>query len=104
MHVEMGLVLGEDFAQVAFVHDEDPVEEFTAYAAHPPFHETGLRAASRLRWVHSASTGKYVLITVHDKRGIEAMNAAGVLSAFAGIAVHDGWSPYDAYDKATHAR
>jgi hypothetical protein len=35
MHVEMGLVLGEDLAQVAFVHDEDPVEEFTAYAAHP---------------------------------------------------------------------
>jgi hypothetical protein len=35
MSVEVGLVLGEDLAQVAFVHDEDPVEEFTAYAAHP---------------------------------------------------------------------
>jgi transposase len=68
------------------------------------FDETGLRVASRLRWVHSASTGKYVLITVHDKRGLEAMNAAGVLPAFTGVAVHDGWSPYDTYDKATHAR
>jgi transposase len=68
------------------------------------FDETGLRVASRLRWVHSASTGKYVLITVHDKRGLEAMNAAGVLPAFTGIAVHDGWAPYDTYDKATHAR
>lgn len=68
------------------------------------FDETGLRVASRLRWVHSASTGKYVLITVHDKRGREAMNAAGVLPAFTGIAVHDGWAPYDTYTQATHAR
>ena len=29
----MGLALGEDLAQVAFVDDEDPVEEFAAYAA-----------------------------------------------------------------------
>ena len=68
------------------------------------FDETGLRVASRLRWVHSASTGKYVLITVHDKRGVEAMNAAGVLPAFTGVAVHDGWAPYDTYGQATHAR
>jgi transposase len=74
----------------------------TAQVAH--FDETGLRVAGRLRWVHSASTGKYVLITVHDKRGVEAMNAAGVLPAFAGIAVHDGWAPYDTYTAATHAR
>jgi transposase len=68
------------------------------------FDETGLRVASRLRWVHSASTGKYVLITVHDKRGVTAMNAAGVLPAFTGVAVHDGWAPYDTYGQATHAR
>lgn len=68
------------------------------------FDETGLRVAGRLHWVHSASTGKYVLITVHHKRGVEAMDAAGVLPAFTGIAVHDGWAPYDTYDKATHAR
>ncbi|MFL6052232.1 MAG: IS66 family transposase [Actinoallomurus sp.] len=73
-----------------------------AQVAH--FDETRLRVASRLRWVHSASTGKYVLITVHDKRGVEAMNAAGVLPHFTGVAVHDGWGPYDTYDKATHAR
>lgn len=68
------------------------------------FDETGLRVAGRTRWVHSASTGEYVLITVHDRRGVEAMDAAGVLPAFTGIAVHDGWAPYDTYDKATHAR
>jgi transposase len=32
------------------------------------FDETGLRVAGKLRWVHSASTGKYALIWVHDRR------------------------------------
>jgi hypothetical protein len=35
----MGLVLGEDLAQVRGVDDEDPVEEFAAYAAYPAFHD-----------------------------------------------------------------
>lgn len=68
------------------------------------FDETGLRVQGRLRWVHSASTDKYVLLTVHDKRGVEAMNAAGVLPVFSGIAMHDGWGPYDTYTAASHAR
>ena len=67
------------------------------------FEETGLRVAGRLRWVHSASTGKYSLITVHDRRGTAGMDAAGVLPAFAGIAVHDAWAPYDTYREITHA-
>jgi transposase len=72
-----------------------------AQVAH--FDETGLRVQGKLRWVHSASTGKYSLITVHDRRGREAMNAAGVLPEFAGIAVHDAWAPYDTYPQLTHA-
>jgi transposase len=31
------------------------------------------------------------------------MDAAGVLPGFHGVAVHDGWSPYWRYPKATHA-
>jgi len=67
------------------------------------FDETGLRVEGKLRWVHSASTGKYSLIIVHDKRGTAAMDAAGVLPAFTGVAVHDAWAPYDTYTAATHA-
>lgn len=67
------------------------------------FDETGLRVAGKLRWVHSASTGKYSLIWVHDKRGRVAMDAAGVLPALTGVAVHDAWAPYDCYRSATHA-
>jgi transposase len=80
------------------------VRDAIAGASVAHFDETGMRVQGRLRWVHSASTGKYVLITVHDKRGVEAMNAAGVLPVFTGIAVHDGWAPYDTYTAATHAR
>ncbi|HEY1000512.1 MAG TPA: IS66 family transposase [Streptosporangiaceae bacterium] len=65
-------------------------------AAH--FDETGFRAAGKLAWVHSASSGKYVLVTVHAKRGTEGMNAAGILPSFTGIACHDAWKPYDSYD------
>ena len=88
----------------------DRLEEFTALVrdriaaaevAH--FDETGLRVDGRLRWVHSASTGKYSLITVHDRRGVAGMDAAGVLPVFGGIAVHDAWAPYDSYGQATHA-
>lgn len=67
------------------------------------FDETGLRVAGKLRWVHSASTGKYALIWVHDRRGRIAMDAAGVLPSFTGIAVHDARAPCDCYPAATHA-
>jgi transposase len=62
------------------------------------FDETGFRVAGNLAWVHSASSGKYVLVTAHAKRGAEGMDAAGVLPLFAGIACHDAWKPYDSYD------
>jgi transposase len=67
------------------------------------FDETGLRTAGRLAWMHSASTTTDVLLTVHPTRGTQAMDAAGVLPGFTGVAVHDAWAPYDRYPAATHA-
>ncbi|MGD0561351.1 MAG: IS66 family transposase [Streptosporangiaceae bacterium] len=68
------------------------------------FDETGFRVAGKLAWVHSASSGPYVLTTVHAKRGIKGMDAAGILPSFTGIAVHDAWAPYDTYTGvAAHA-
>jgi transposase len=66
------------------------------------FDETGARVAGRLHWVHSASTSLLSLFTVHPKRGKVAMDQAGVLPGFGGVAVHDGWAPYWRYD-VTHA-
>jgi Transposase IS66 family len=48
--------------------------------------------------------GKFVLVTVHPKRGKDGMTAAGVLPSFRGIAVHDAWKPYDTFGNvAGHA-
>jgi transposase len=73
----------------------------TAPVAH--FDETGARVAGRLHWVHSASTSLLSLFTVHATRGKVAMDQAGVLPGFGGVAVHDGWAPYWRYQDATHA-
>jgi transposase len=66
------------------------------------FDETGFRVDGRLAWVHCARTGKYTLLMVHPRRGKQAMEAMGVLPAFAGVAVHDAWAPYDIYTGAGH--
>ena len=67
------------------------------------FDETGARIAGRLGWVHSSSTEKLTRYTAHTRRGSEAIDAAGVLGAFSGVAVHDGWAPYRNYNGADHA-
>ena len=79
----------------------DAIIKALAAAEVAHFDETGFRVAGKLAWVHSASSGKFALVTVHAKRGIEGMDAAGVLPTFAGIACHDAWAPYDTYDGVT---
>jgi transposase len=80
------------------------ITQYLAGADVAHFDETGFRTAGRLAWVHSASWGKFVLVTVHAKRGKDGMKAAGVLPFFTGIAVHDAWKPYDTFENvAGHA-
>lgn len=79
------------------------IAERIARAPVAHFDETGVRAQGRLHWMHSASTGTDVLLTVHAKRGVKGMDAAGVLPRFTGVAVHDAWAPYDTYTDVTHA-
>jgi transposase len=67
------------------------------------FDETGGRVDGRLGWIHSASTETLTLLSVHRKRGVEAMLDAGVLGGFRGVAVHDGWAPYRQFIEALHA-
>lgn len=67
------------------------------------FDETGLRVAGRLAWVHVARTETATHLSVHERRGVEAIDAAGIMPAFTGVAAHDAWAPYDTYGQVTHA-
>ncbi|WP_238626180.1 IS66 family transposase, partial [Ectothiorhodospira haloalkaliphila] len=63
-------------------------------AAVAHFDESGLRVQGRLHWLHVAATTDSVYYTVHARRGHEAMDEAGILPHFKGVAVHDHWAPY----------
>ncbi|WP_102922549.1 IS66 family transposase [Streptomyces noursei] len=47
-------------------------------------------------------TGAFVHLSVHRRRGTDGTDAAGILPAFRGVAMHDAWAPYDTYTEATH--
>jgi transposase len=70
-----------------------------ALIASPVLHcdETGMRVEGKLHWVHSAGTKTLTYYTTHPNRGKKGSDAAGVLSAFSGTAVHDAWSSYAQY-------
>lgn len=81
---------------------DERLRELLVAAAVAHFDETGARIAGRLGWVHSASTEALTRYTAHARRGGEAIDAAGVLPGFAGVAVHDGWAPYRNYEGCDH--
>jgi transposase len=65
--------------------------------------ETGVRRSGRLAWAHVASTARLTHYAVHAKRGSEATDAVGILPAFTGVRVPDGWKPYWRYTHCRHA-
>ena len=67
------------------------------------FDESGVRVTGHTRWLHVAGTTDLAFYTIHCKRGLEAMTAAGILPTFTGHAVHDHWVPYFHFTQATHS-
>ena len=55
-----------------------------------------------MHWIHVACTDTWTLFHLDTKRGRVAMDAAGVLPGFRGVAVHDGLVVYRQYDQAGH--
>lgn len=56
--------------------------------------ESGLRVAAKLHWLHIAASETHTWYGVHARRGIEAIEAHGILRKRLGVLVHDCWAPY----------
>lgn len=56
--------------------------------------ESGLRVASKLHWLHIAASATHTSYSVHAKRGIEGIEAHGILPKRLGVLIHDCWAPY----------
>jgi transposase len=67
------------------------------------FDESGLRVNGQLNWLHVATTETTVYYSSHAKRGLLAMNDAGILPDFKGCAVHDHWKSYWNYTECSHS-
>ena len=57
-----------------------------------------MKIEGKRHWLHVASNEKYTCYFAHPKRGAEAIDAMGILPKFKGVAVHDGWKPYNVYE------
>lgn len=64
--------------------------------------ETGLHVNKNLQWLHVASTTSLTTYEIHKKRGVEAINAIGILPQFQGTSVHDGYKSYFCYSEMKH--
>jgi transposase len=59
--------------------------------------ESGCYVMGQRHWVHVSSTATLTHYACHRQRGREALDAIGILPAFSGVSVHDGWKSYDGY-------
>lgn len=84
-----------------------PVEDAikSALGQAPVLHsdETGVRQSGHLTWAHVASTARLTHYAIHPKRGSAATDAIGILPAYRGVSVHDGWKPYQMQTQCRHA-
>jgi transposase len=65
--------------------------------------ETGLRVAGHSHWIHVTRTDDLTHYGADARRGKLAIEAIGILPAFQGVCVRDGWMAYDEYRQAQHA-
>ena len=60
--------------------------------------ETGIRIKGKLEWLHCAVTPTLSHLRHHPKRGMQAIEAIGLLPPFKGTLVHDGLQSYKQLD------
>ncbi len=73
--------------------------------AMPAMHvdETSLRVDKKNHWLHVCSSGDITCKFLHPKRGLEAIEAIGIIPRYGGVVVHDCWASYLSYDHCGHA-
>lgn len=62
------------------------------------FDETGTYIAGKRCWEHGSSTEKFTFFFCHPNRGKKALDDGGILTGYAGRAIHDGYQSYFDYD------
>lgn len=104
LHDLFGCTLGEGTLQTARATAHTRLEPTEAQiktalqaASVAHFDETGLDVAGKRQWLHVSSTATLTHYRCHAKRGTGATDDIGILPAFTGRAVHDGWSAYWTY-------
>jgi transposase len=64
--------------------------------------ETSIRVEKHNHWIHVCSAGQITLKFVHEKRGLEAMTAIGIIPRYGGVIIHDCWASYLSYEHCRH--
>lgn len=88
--IQKWIMQSADFLSADYIQNQQAIIQ--APVAH--FDESGMRVNGKLHWLHVATAAQCVHYSVHAKRGHLAMQAAGILPQFRGIAVHDHWKSY----------
>ncbi len=76
----------------------------TQLLAMPSMHadETSMRVDKKKHWIHVYSSGEITVKCLHPKRGLEAIEAIGVISRYSGVVIHDCWASYLSYEHCGH--
>jgi transposase len=64
--------------------------------------ETSIRVEKHNHWIHVCSAGQITLKFLHEKRGLEAMTAIGIIPRYGGVIIHDCWASYLSYEHCGH--
>lgn len=67
------------------------------------FDETGSRIKNHTSWVHIVTSKNLFYLYPHEKRGIDAIIDGGIMPNYRGIAIHDHWKSYFAFQNCDHA-
>jgi transposase len=109
IHTLIGLVLSEAtiLKYVLALHRALERWELSAIErllTQPVMHvdETSLRVNRHNHWIHVCSGGDITVKFLHEKRGQQAIQAAGVIPRYGGVIIHDCWASYLAYKHCGH--